>query len=84
MKRWSAVLTVVLSTAFAFGFAVQNARQVVDVRLGPITIRGASLPAVVFGAMLLGMLVVLIAGLRADMRARVMMRTYREKLGRPD
>jgi len=84
VRRWSRVLTVVLITALAFLFAVQNAHQLVNVRLGPITLRGASLAAVVFGAVLLGMIVVFIAGLRADMQARTIMRKYRERLDRHD
>jgi len=84
MRGWSRVLTIVLSAALAFVFAVQNGREFVDVRLGPLTVRGASLAAVVFGAILLGMIVVFLVGLRADMQARVMMRRYRERLDRDD
>lgn len=84
MRGWSRLLTIALSIAFAFMFAVQNGRELVNVRLGPLTFRGASLPVVVFGAILLGMVVVFIVGLRADMQARVMMRRYREGLDRRD
>jgi uncharacterized integral membrane protein len=83
MRGWSRLLTIVLSAALAFLFAVQNGRELVDVRLGPLTVR-ASLPAVVFGAILLGMIVVFLVGLRADMQARIMMRRYRERLDRDD
>ena len=84
MRGWSRLITIVLSAALAFLFAVQNGRELVDVRLGPITLRGASLPVVVFAAILLGMAVVFIVGLRADMQARVMMRRYRERLDQHD
>lgn len=84
MRGWSRLLTIALSAALAFLFAAQNGRETVDVQLGPFALRAVSLPAVVFGAILLGMVVVLLVGLRADMQARVMMRRYREKLDRSD
>lgn len=84
MRGWSRFLTIALSAAVAFMFAVQNGRELVNLRLGPLTLRGVSLPTVVFGAVLLGMIVIFIAGLRADMQARVMMRRYRESLDRRD
>lgn len=84
MRGWSRLITIVLSAVVAFLFAIQNGRELVDLRLGPVTIRDASLPAVIFGAILLGMIVVFLVGLRADMQARVMMRRYRERLDRND
>ena len=84
MRGWSRLLTIALAAALAFLFAAQNGRESVDVHFGPISFRGVSLPAVVFGAILLGMVVVFLVGRRADMQARVMMRRYRERLDRSD
>lgn len=84
MRGWSRLLTVVASAAVAFLFAVQNGRELVNVRLGAITLRRVSLPTVVFGAVLLGMVIVFLVGLRADLQAREMLRRYRESLDRRD
>jgi uncharacterized integral membrane protein len=62
-------------------FAVQNGSERVQLQLGILTLRSVSLPAVVFGSMALGMLMVFLAGLRADLRTRRMLRRYQEALG---
>jgi uncharacterized integral membrane protein len=82
MKAWSRLLTMLLSAALAFVFAVQNGRQLVNIRLGNITLRAVSLPTVVFAAILLGMIVVFLVGLRADLHTRALLRRYRESLDR--
>lgn len=61
-------------------FAVQNGAETVQLRIGILTLRSVSLPVVVFGAVILGMLLVLLAGLRADLRTRRMLRRYQDAL----
>lgn len=74
-------LVAVALAGAATVFAVQNGGVRVPVRLGVTTVNGVSLPVIVFVAVLLGMLLVFLAGLRADMRTRRMMRRYRDALG---
>ncbi len=75
------IFLVAASAAAAALFAVQNGGVRVPLYLGVATIRSVSLPVVVFSAVLLGMLLVFLAGLRADLRTRRMLRRYREALG---
>jgi uncharacterized integral membrane protein len=72
---------IVVFTAAAAGFAVQNGGTRVTLHLGILTLRSVSLSAVVFGSILVGMVMVLLAGLRADLRTRRMVRRYQNALG---
>ncbi len=78
MKFWVRALTFAVVAGLAFGFAVANGDQQVTVELGLVTLRSVSLPVLVFGAVLVGMLAVFLAGLRADLRTRRTLRRYRE------
>ena len=82
MKVWIRVLGFVVLAGLAFAFAAANGGQVVRVELGIATLRNVSLPVVVFGSVLLGMVVVFLAGLRADLRTRKVLRRYRRELER--
>lgn len=84
MKHLVRGLNVLLLTGLAAGFAVSNGDELVTVELGLITVRRVSLPLVVFVSVLLGMVLVLAAGLRADLRTRRRLRRYRELLDRKD
>lgn len=84
MKHVVRVLNVLLLAGLATGFAVANGAETVTVELGLVTLRGVSLPLVVFVSVLLGMVLVLAAGLRADLRNRRRLRRYRELLDRED
>jgi len=53
----------------------------VPVYLGIATLRSVSLPVVVFTSVVVGMLMVIVAGLRADLKTRRMLRRYRDALG---
>ncbi len=57
-------------------FAYGNAGQSVDVNLGLFTLRDLSLPVVLYAAIVIGMAVMLLAGLRADLRTRDALRHY--------
>lgn len=80
MRVWLRVLGFVLVAGLAFAFAAANGSQRVTVELGIVTLRSVSLPVVVFGSVLVGMLSVFLAGLRADLRTRKTLRRYREVL----
>jgi len=75
------MLFVAAFSAIAALFAVQNGGVRVPIHLGIVTLRSVSLPAVVFGSVIVGMLMVLLAGLRADLKTRRMLRRYRDALG---
>lgn len=78
MRFWSRLFSFLVIAVLAFGFAAANGQQVVNVRLGILTLRNVSLPVVVFGSILLGMVIVFVAGLRADLRTRRVLRRYRQ------
>ncbi len=75
------ILFILSFSIVAALFAVQNGAERVTLRLGIITMRSVSLPVVVFAAIVVGMLLVFLAGLRADLRTRRMLRRYQEALG---
>ncbi len=77
---WRMVLVAVFSAVAAL-FAMQNGGIRVPIHLGIVTIRSVSLPVVVFTSVIVGMLMVLLAGLRADLKTRRMLRRYRDALG---
>lgn len=83
MRAWSRLVAFLLAAAFAFWFAVENVGQVVTVDLGLFRVR-ASLVLVVFVSVLLGMLVVFMVGLRADLETRRAMERYREMVEREE
>lgn len=83
MRAWSRVIAFVLVAALAFWFTIENSRELVSVDLVLFRVR-ASLPLVVFGSMLAGMLAVFLVGLRADLQTRRLLTRYREVMeGRP-
>lgn len=75
------MLLVAAFAALAALFAVQNGGVRVPLNLGVVTLRSVSLPIVVFTSVILGMVLVLVAGLRADLRTRRMLRRYQDALG---
>ncbi|HKK28356.1 MAG TPA: lipopolysaccharide assembly protein LapA domain-containing protein [Gemmatimonadota bacterium] len=84
MKTWVRILNFVVAAAVAAAFALANGGQRVRVELGFVTLRSVSLPVVVFAAVLLGMLAVLLAGLRADLRNRRRMERARRLFERDE
>jgi len=75
------ILGGLVLTLLAAGFAWLNGGQHVTLHLGLFRLRGVSLPAVVFAAFLAGMLTLMLASLKSDLRSRRMLRRYREALG---
>lgn len=82
MKHLVRGLNVLLLAGLATGFAVANSGERVTVELGLVTLHRVSLPLVVFGSVLAGMVLVMAVGLRADLRTRRRLRRYRELLDR--
>jgi uncharacterized integral membrane protein len=62
-------------------FAWMNSGQRVTLRLGIVTLYGVPLTAVAFGSVLTGMVVMLIAGIRSDLKVR---RVLRARLAEED
>jgi uncharacterized integral membrane protein len=75
------MLFVAVFSAVAALFAVQNGGVRVPLHLGIVSVRSVTLPLVVFVSVIVGMLMVFLAGLRADLKTRRMLRRYRDALG---
>lgn len=80
MKIWVRVLWLVVVVGAATAFAAANGGQVVRLDFGLFVLRGVSVPMLVFGSVLVGMVAVLLAGLRADLRTRRRLQRYRDVL----
>lgn len=82
MRHLGARMLITVAVAMAATvFAVFNGGERVTVRLGIATLHSVPLSAVVLVSVVVGMLVVFVAGLRADLRMRRMVRRYRQALG---
>lgn len=77
MRRLPGLLGLLLVLLLAFGLAWLNGSQRVTLRLGIATFYRVPLTIVIFGSLLVGMTIVMVAGIRADIRVR---RILREKL----
>ena len=64
--------------ALAMGFASLNSGQRVTLRLGLFTFYGVPLTVVAFASLLLGMVVMLVAGIRSDLKVRSILRARLE------
>jgi uncharacterized integral membrane protein len=65
---------VLAALALAMGFASLNSGQRVTLRLGFITLYGVPLTVIAFASLLTGMLVMLVAGVRSDLKVRRILR----------
>lgn len=80
-------LVVLAAFALAIGFASLNSAQHVTLRLGFVTFYRVPLPVVAFASLLVGMFVMLLAGIRSDLKVRRILRARlvaedREERGR--
>jgi len=64
-----------LVTALAW-FAYANDGRYVDLRFGLFTLRDVSLPVVIFGSVIVGMLLVIAVSWRTDLRTRQALKKY--------
>ena len=78
MSRALGVGGVLAALALAMGFATLNSGQRVTLRLGFMTFYGVPLTVVAFGGLLAGMLVMLVAGIRSDLKVRSILRARLE------
>jgi uncharacterized integral membrane protein len=60
------------------GFASLNSGQRVTLRLGFVTLYGVPLTVIAFASLLLGMFVMLVAGIRSDLKVRGILRARLE------
>lgn len=74
MSRVLSVAAMLGALALALGFASLNSGQRVTLRLGFVTLYGVPLTVVAFGSLLLGMFVMLVAGIHADLKVRRILR----------
>ncbi len=78
--KWRALTWKVLGggliVALLAWFAYANSDQSVDIKLGLFTLRGISLPILVYGSVVVGMLLMVAVGLRNDMRTRQALDRY--------
>jgi uncharacterized integral membrane protein len=69
---------ILVTLALAAGFASLNSGQRVTLRLGFATLYGVPLTVVAFASLLVGMLVMLVAGVRSDLKVRRILRARLE------
>jgi uncharacterized integral membrane protein len=65
---------MVVALTLALGFASLNSAQRVSLRLGFVTMYGVPLTVVAFASLLIGMLVMLMAGIHSDLKVRRILR----------
>ncbi len=78
MTRLLGLGGVLVALALAMGFASLNSGQRVTLRLGFVTLYGVPLTVVAFASLLVGMLVMLVAGVRSDLKVRRILRARLE------
>ena len=78
MSRLIGGAAVLLALALAMGFASLNSGQRVTLRLGFLTFYGVPLTVVAFASLLVGMVVMLVAGVRSDLKVRRILRARLE------
>jgi uncharacterized integral membrane protein len=81
LTRLAAVAGVLLVLFISVSFAVLNGNQLVTLRLGIATFYQVPLSVVAFGALVIGMLLMLVTGIHSDLKVR---RILRERLAQED
>ncbi len=74
MRRFSGLLALGVVVLLGVAFAMGNAGREVTINLGIATLRGVPVTFVAFGGMVVGMGVVLVAGINADLKVRRLLR----------
>lgn len=74
MSRYLGWLVLGLVVVSGIGFAVANAGREVTIDLGLFTLYGVPVTFVAFGGMVVGMAVMLVAGINADLKVRRLLR----------
>jgi len=65
---------MLVALALALGFASLNSGQRVTLRLGFVNVYGVPLTVVAFGSLLIGMFIMLVAGIHSDLKVRRILR----------
>ncbi|KPJ80594.1 MAG: hypothetical protein AMS19_09275 [Gemmatimonas sp. SG8_23] len=81
MSRLLGWIGVASLVGLSLGFAFLNSSQRVTLRLGVVTLYGVPLTGVAFGSVIVGMVVMLVAGVRSDLKVR---RVLRARLAEED
>jgi uncharacterized integral membrane protein len=81
LSKYAGAAGVLVVLALSMAFAALNGGQRVTLRLGVATLYRVPLTAVTFGALILGMVVMLVAGIHSDLKVR---RILRERLAEED
>lgn len=74
MNRFAAGTGIALVLVLSMAFAAMNGGQRVTLRLGIATLYRVPLTVVAFGALVVGMLVMLAAGIHSDLKVRRILR----------
>ena len=75
MSRLLGWVGILILLASSLAFAYLNSGHRVTLRLGVTTLYGVPLTVVVFGSVIVGMVVMLAAGIRSDLKVRRILRT---------
>ena len=81
MSRFAGAAGVLVGLALVMAFVALNGGQLVTLRFGVVTLYRVPITAVAFGALILGMVVMLVAGIHSDLKVR---RILRERLAEED
>lgn len=81
MSRWVSLAGVTLVLVLSVVFTALNGGQRVTLRLGVATLYRVPLTVVAFGALILGMVVMLVASIHSDLKVR---RILRDRLAQED
>ena len=81
MSRFAGPAGVLVVLSLSMVFAALNGEQRVTLRFGGATLYRVPITAVVFGALILGVVVMLVAGIHSDLKVR---RILRERLAEED
>lgn len=81
MSRVLGAVGVLVLLTSSLAFAYLNSGHRVTLRLGVVTLYGVPLTVVVFGSVIVGMVVMLAAGIRSDLKVR---RVLRARLAEED
>lgn len=74
MSRFAGFVGILLLLVSSLAFAYLNSGHRVTLRLGLATLYGVPLTVVVFGSVIAGMVVMLVAGVRSDLKVRRILR----------
>lgn len=74
MSRFTSALGILLILILSMGFASLNSGQRLTLRLGFATFYGVPLTVVAFGSLIAGMVIMLVAGIRSDLKVRRILR----------